>query len=65
MSLVSPVFLFNSLNTKRGGMTKATIHRANTLVSEYKETQFLTILFKRIIEVSFKIFIIPMNWMKE
>ncbi|AKF76296.1 glycosyltransferase [Bacillus velezensis] len=47
MSLVSPVFLFNSLNTKRGGMTKATIHRANTLVSEYKETQFLTILFQK------------------
>ncbi|MCY8485435.1 hypothetical protein MOC97_08035 [Bacillus atrophaeus] len=47
MSFVSPIFVFNSLNTKRGGMTKATIHRANTLITEYPDTHFLTILFQK------------------
>ncbi len=47
MNNLSPVFVFNSLNTKRGGMTKATIHRANILVNEYENTQFLTILFQK------------------
>ncbi|MGG0741585.1 alpha-glucosyltransferase N-terminal domain-containing protein [Niallia taxi] len=47
MSNVSPILIFNSLNTKRGGMTKATIHRANTLVENYKATSFLTILFQK------------------
>lgn len=47
MNNLSPIFVFNSLNTKRGGMTKATIHRANTLINKYENTQFLTILYQK------------------
>ncbi len=44
---VTPVFIFNSLDIVRGGLTKAVLTRANTLVEYFPETQFFTLLYQR------------------
>lgn len=42
MANVTPVFVFNSLNVQRGGLTKAVITRANMLAHYYPEVHFCT-----------------------
>ncbi|GAA0604852.1 glycosyltransferase [Virgibacillus siamensis] len=44
----SPVFVFNSLNVKRGGLTKAVMRRANMLSNHYGDVQILTLLYQRV-----------------
>ncbi|GAA5415807.1 poly(glycerol-phosphate) alpha-glucosyltransferase [Paraliobacillus ryukyuensis] len=42
----TPVFVFDSLNLVRGGLTKAVITRANMLTNEFDEVIFLTLRFQ-------------------
>ena len=47
MQSITPVFVFNSLNVQRGGLTKAVITRANMLVNHYKEVHFCTMDYQQ------------------
>ena len=47
MQPVTPVFVFNSLNVQRGGLTKAVIARANMLVNHYNEVHFCTMDYQQ------------------
>lgn len=47
MSKVTPVFVFNSLDLVRGGLTKAVLLRANTLADHFDEVVFLTLKFQK------------------
>ncbi|GIN90693.1 glycosyl transferase family 1 [Siminovitchia terrae] len=42
----TPVFIFNSLDVVRGGLTKAVLTRANTLINFCDEVIFLTLKFQ-------------------
>lgn len=46
MDKITPVFVFNSLDVVRGGLTKAVITRANTLINHFDEVVFLTLRFQ-------------------
>ncbi|MFS0561721.1 glycosyltransferase [Terribacillus sp. 179-K 1B1 HS] len=54
----TPVFVFNSLNVERGGLTKAVMKRANMLAEHYEEVVFFTLAYqqdhKNIIEKLYK-----------
>ena len=41
----TPIFVFNSLNVKRGGLTKAVLKRANLLADHYAEVVFFTLAY--------------------
>jgi glycosyltransferase involved in cell wall biosynthesis len=43
----TPVFVFNSLNVKRGGLTKAVLKRANLLVNYCPEVVFFTLAYQQ------------------
>ncbi|UOR11646.1 glycosyltransferase [Halobacillus amylolyticus] len=43
----SPVFVFNSLDSVRGGLTKAVLTRANFLINKYDNVIFLTLAFQQ------------------
>lgn len=43
----TPVFVFNSLNVQRGGLTKAVITRANMLINCYPEVHFCTLDYQQ------------------
>ena len=47
MPAITPVFVFNSLNVQRGGLTKAVITRANMLADYYNEVHFCTMDYQR------------------
>ena len=47
MSKITPVLLVRSLDVIRGGVTKASIKRANVLAKEYKEVVIVTIVFQQ------------------
>ncbi|WP_054951342.1 glycosyltransferase [Numidum massiliense] len=47
MRRVTPIFVFNSLNTQRGGLTKAVLTRANTLSDHFDSVHFFTLKFQR------------------
>lgn len=47
MEKSTPIFIFNSLNVMRGGLTKAVIERANTLAEKYNEVTFLTLKYQQ------------------
>ncbi|MDY0404614.1 alpha-glucosyltransferase N-terminal domain-containing protein [Virgibacillus sp. 179-BFC.A HS] len=47
MAKNTPVFVFNSLDVVRGGLTKAVMTRANTFIKHYDEVVFLTLKFQR------------------
>lgn len=42
----TPVFVFNSLDVVRGGLTKAVLTRANELINHYENVIFLTLKFQ-------------------
>ncbi|MFS0658063.1 glycosyltransferase [Niallia alba] len=42
----TPVFIFKSLNIVRGGLTKAILTRANTLIKYYNQVYILTLSFQ-------------------
>lgn len=46
MNKQTPVFVFKSLNVVRGGLTKAVLTRANTLIKHFDEVIFLTLAFQ-------------------
>ncbi|MCM3029700.1 MULTISPECIES: glycosyltransferase [unclassified Niallia] len=46
MNKQTPVFVFKSLNVVRGGLTKAVLTRANTLIKHFEEVIFLTLAFQ-------------------
>lgn len=46
MKTITPVFVFNSLDIVRGGLTKAVLTRANTLIKHYDNVVFLTLKFQ-------------------
>ncbi|MFP7492539.1 glycosyltransferase [Terribacillus saccharophilus] len=54
----TPVFVFNSLNVERGGLTKAVMKRANVLSEHYEQVVFFTLAYqqdhKNIIEKLYK-----------
>ncbi|VVM33341.1 Glycosyltransferase (EC 2.4.1.-) [Terribacillus sp. AE2B 122] len=54
----TPIFVFNSLNVERGGLTKAVMKRANILADHYGKVVFFTLAFqqdhKNIIEKLYK-----------
>ncbi|PAF37196.1 hypothetical protein CHH58_10170 [Terribacillus saccharophilus] len=54
----TPVFVFNSLNVERGGLTKAVMKRANVLAEHYEQVVFFTLAYqqdhKNIIEKLYK-----------
>nr|WP_318539477.1 glycosyltransferase [Terribacillus saccharophilus] len=43
----TPIFVFNSLNVKRGGLTKAVLKRANLLVNHCPEVVFFTLAYQQ------------------
>ncbi|PAD40432.1 glycosyltransferase [Terribacillus sp. 7520-G] len=43
----TPIFVFNSLNVKRGGLTKAVLKRANLLADHYAEVVFFTLAYQQ------------------
>jgi glycosyltransferase involved in cell wall biosynthesis len=43
----TPIFVFNSLNVERGGLTKAVMKRANLLVNHYEKVVFFTLAFQQ------------------
>ncbi|MFB1097860.1 glycosyltransferase [Terribacillus sp. JSM ZJ617] len=43
----TPIFVFNSLNVKRGGLTKAVLKRANLLVDHCPEVVFFTLAYQQ------------------
>ena len=43
----SPIFIFNSLNVKRGGLTKAVMKKANIYSERSDDVTFLTFLYQR------------------
>lgn len=47
MPVITPGFVFNSLNIKRGGLTKAVITRANMLINCYPEVHFCTMDYQQ------------------
>lgn len=47
MPAITPVFVFNSLNVQRGGLTKAVITRANMLINYYPEVHFCTMDYQQ------------------
>lgn len=47
MPAITPVFVFNSLDIQRGGLTKAVIMRANMLVDYYPEVHFCTMDYQK------------------
>ncbi|GGK01620.1 glycosyl transferase family 1 [Lentibacillus kapialis] len=47
MQNVTPIILSNSVDIKRGGLTKAIFTRANTLVAKYKRVIILTLSFQQ------------------
>lgn len=47
MPIITPVFVFNSLNVQRGGLTKAVITRANMLINCYPEVHFCTMDYQQ------------------
>ncbi|MGY0691300.1 glycosyltransferase [Virgibacillus sp. FSP13] len=46
MAKRTPVFVFSSLNIVRGGLAKAVLKRANTLINHFDEVIFLTLKFQ-------------------
>ncbi len=44
---ITPVIIVNSLNVQRGGITKATIKRANFLAEHYNEVLIITFLYQQ------------------
>lgn len=44
---VTPVFVFHSLNTGRGGLTKAVMTRANTLADHFGHVHIFTFFYQR------------------
>ncbi|HET7578175.1 MAG TPA: glycosyltransferase [Bacillales bacterium] len=46
MTSVTPIFVFHSLNVGRGGLTKAVLERANTLVNEFDNVHFFTFFYQ-------------------
>ncbi|MBL5783506.1 glycosyltransferase [Heyndrickxia sporothermodurans] len=47
MKKVTPIFVFNSLDSVRGGLTKAVLTRANTLIKHFEEVHFFTLQFQK------------------
>lgn len=47
MCSVTPIIVFHSLNVKRGGLTKAVMTRANTLVDYFDDVQLLTFFYQQ------------------
>ncbi|MCG3418021.1 glycosyltransferase [Oceanobacillus jordanicus] len=47
MKKITPVIMVRSLNVKRGGVTKASVKRANVLAKEHKEVIIVTFLFQQ------------------
>ncbi|MGI2327558.1 glycosyltransferase [Planococcus sp. YIM B11945] len=43
----TPIFIFNSLNVKRGGLTKAVMKKANIFSEKSDDVTFLTFLYQR------------------
>ncbi|SDC05596.1 poly(glycerol-phosphate) alpha-glucosyltransferase [Terribacillus halophilus] len=43
----TPIFVFNSLNVKRGGLTKAVLKRANLLADHNSEVVFFTLAYQQ------------------
>nr|WP_318539476.1 hypothetical protein [Terribacillus saccharophilus] len=61
----TPIFVFNSLNVERGGLTKAVMKRANILADHYGKVVFFTLAFQQTIKISLKNCISQNSWIEE